>query len=1187
MSEIQIPKVSVVIPTYNSAKYLPQALDSVLQQTYTDYEIIAIDDGSTDNTRAVIEPYLAKIHYVYQENQGVAAARNRGIELAKGELIAFLDADDLFLPDKLQAQVAIFEAQPDLGMVVSGWQIVDERGKVISDVKMWDRLPQLDLEAWIHWKPVLPSATMIRRHWLQQVDGFPDDTIPVEDVECFLNLIALGCRAEWCRQIGVLYRRIDPNSLSNNTLRQVKSSELVHQRFFVRADLPKSIRQAENKIRHDNYVWSAWRLYQNGYKTEILDYLRKSLSYTIYSAAQISVNWIKYFEAHCNQHHSQLDSYALTQIPGWQELMVEALGTKQPRVSVIIPAYNSAKYLPEAIESVFNQTYTDYEIIVINDGSTDNTNEVVKPYLDQIRYFEQENQGVSETRNRGIYLARGELIAFLDADDIFMPYKLKEKVAVFDARPEIGIVNSGFRIIEEDGTEVMDVERWREIPDLTPEIWLLHKPVLPSAMMFRRQWLERVNGFDRRFFASEDVDITLRMVARGCQGAWLPKVTVYYRRHNQSATWRDPIKQMANAEQMQECFFARSDLPESMRRLERRSRYDFLVWIAYVLYHAGAKNEMATYLQKSLEYSPYSWSETIANWVVSFKNCAKLNNYVFDAYRLSQLPEWQQVVRGLQVSQVFNHYSQQVSDYQQLLNYQPEAKEAFIYAETYARLGGQLASQNNLNLAVTFLRKALELEPQNCWYHDRLSRILVLKYDLAEAIATRRKAIRLKPDYPPFKEQLAEALKLQHRWQQVVDYCQQAMTAIPQENSLKMLMIFPYPPYPPQKGGAAIRMFEQIKYFGSRHQLTVVSFVFSDADYIIEEKLAPYCDRAIMVKLGSPLEPYQEGQQNQLYNFKTWNMWKTLEQLSQIDFDVVLFDFIVSATYHSLFSDRFTVLNEHNIESKLLKRCAEADSDNLIPTLAEEIDAAKPFLNAEKESQLLEKCEARLWRKFSLRTVVSPDDKQELDRRCHVGRTIVVKNGINTHSIEPVENEGAKKLLYMGTMTYYPNIDAVLYFVEQIQPYLKQDSTIPLCIAGREPPQIIYNLATPESAIEIIADPVDMSSIAAQCQIAIVPLRLGSGTRIKILHAMAMGLPVVSTSLGCEGLEVTHGEHLLISDRPEEFARAILKLNSERQLWQKLRTNGRKLVEEKYDWQQIFTEYEREIVKAKSAWQGS
>jgi tetratricopeptide (TPR) repeat protein len=533
-----------------------------------------------------------------------------------------------------------------------------------------------------------------------------------------------------------------------------------------------------------------------------------------------------------------------------------------------------------------------------------------------------------------------------------------------------------------------------------------------------------------------------------------------------------------------------------------------------------------------------------------------------------------------------NQLEQAINYYQKGLKYQSNDSQISIYGNLYFALGKALAQQRNIERAIDCYRKAIELEPNNFWHYDGLGNVLTGIYDLEEAIAVYQKGIELNPDCEPLRHKLNIALDLKSRWERVITYCQQVLeidrssiSGKAQKTPLKMLMIFPFPPYPPQKGGAAIRMFEQIKYFGSRHHLTVVSFIFAESDYQIEEQLKPYCDRAFMVKLGVPMTPYQENVQQQLYNLKTWNMWKILQQLSQIDFDVVFFDFIVSTIYYPLFASHFTVLNEHNIESKLLRRCAQADSANLIPDLVKEVPAAKPFLNAASQSKLLEEYENQTWHKFPLRSVVSDDDKKELNIRCSVAKTIVVKNGIDTRTITAVDNSNNNKLLYMGTMNYYPNIDAVLYFVEEIFPKIKQqDESISVCVAGHEPPSIIQELATPESQIEIIADPQNMSEVAQECSISIVPLRLGSGTRIKILHSMAMGLPVISTSLGCEGLEVIDGVHLLIRDNPEEFAEAVLQVNSDRQLWEKLRENGRKLVAEKYDWQNIFSQYEQEIL---------
>ena len=150
--------VSVIIPTYNCDRYIDQAIASVLEQTYTDYELIIVDDGSTDDTAQVIKSYGDRINYIYQANQGVAQARNRGLAAAQGQYIAFLDQDDVFLPNKLGEQVSCFELHSDAGIIHSGWQRVNCGGEILGKVEPWHQAPTLDMEQWLWWKPVLLSA---------------------------------------------------------------------------------------------------------------------------------------------------------------------------------------------------------------------------------------------------------------------------------------------------------------------------------------------------------------------------------------------------------------------------------------------------------------------------------------------------------------------------------------------------------------------------------------------------------------------------------------------------------------------------------------------------------------------------------------------------------------------------------------------------------------------------------------------------------------------------------------------------------------------------------------------------------------------------------------------------------------------------------------------------------------------
>ncbi len=125
------PRISVVIPTYNRARYVAEAVESVFAQTFKDYEVIVVDDGSTDNTKEVLDPYMGRIRYVRQENRGVGAARNRGISEARGEFVAFLDSDDVWEVEALETFLATFQEE-DVAIVASANRLIENNGRPIG-----------------------------------------------------------------------------------------------------------------------------------------------------------------------------------------------------------------------------------------------------------------------------------------------------------------------------------------------------------------------------------------------------------------------------------------------------------------------------------------------------------------------------------------------------------------------------------------------------------------------------------------------------------------------------------------------------------------------------------------------------------------------------------------------------------------------------------------------------------------------------------------------------------------------------------------------------------------------------------------------------------------------------------------------------------------------------------------------
>jgi glycosyltransferase involved in cell wall biosynthesis len=186
---------------------------------------------------------------------------------------------------------------------------------------------------------------------------------------------------------------------------------------------------------------------------------------------------------------------------------------KAPRVSVIIPTYNRAGIIAEAVDSVLAQDYKDFELIVVDDGSTDNTSEVMARYGDDVRVLFQENKGVSAARNRGITEASGKLIAFLDSDDLWLPQKLSTQVEFFSQRPDALICQTE-EVWLRNGIRINPKHRHKKPSGMIFEPSLKLCLVSPSAVMIRRDLLDRTGGFDETLPACEDYDLWLRISCR-------------------------------------------------------------------------------------------------------------------------------------------------------------------------------------------------------------------------------------------------------------------------------------------------------------------------------------------------------------------------------------------------------------------------------------------------------------------------------------------------------------------------------------------------------------------------------------------------------------------------------------------------------------------------------------------------
>ena len=263
--------------------------------------------------------------------------------------------------------------------------------------------------------------------------------------------------------------------------------------------------------------------------------------------------------------------------------------------TVIIPAYNQGHYLAQAVESVLAQTDPDFEVVVVDDGSTDDTAQVAQGFSDpRVRYVYQENAGLSAARNAGIAHARGRYLTFLDSDDLFMPEKLALLVEALETESQAGLVAGQAIPIDEDGRltgRAFDQPLPREGRQL-----LLGNPLHVGSVLLRRSWQEKVGLFDQSLRSYEDWDMWLRLALAGCPMRWVDKPVSKYRFHTAQMT-RDGAQMTTATFSVLDNLFARSDLPATWREMRDLAYSRAYLRAAAQAYRAAEYEAGAEYLK--------------------------------------------------------------------------------------------------------------------------------------------------------------------------------------------------------------------------------------------------------------------------------------------------------------------------------------------------------------------------------------------------------------------------------------------------------------------------------------------------------------------------------------------------------------------------------------------------------------
>ena len=374
--------------------------------------------------------------------------------------------------------------------------------------------------------------------------------------------------------------------------------------------------------------------------------------------------------------------------------------------------------------------------------------------------------------------------------------------------------------------------------------------------------------------------------------------------------------------------------------------------------------------------------------------------------------------------------------------------------------------------------------------------------------------------------------------------------------------------HPVDKGGK-IRTYQMLKQINRVHDVTYLTFLDPKDSPESTQRAAEYCQRLALIprsetqkngvhfysdlalNLGSKL-PYA------IQKYRSTEMRQAVErELSERNHDVVVCDFLVPSI--NLARDRRcpAVLFQHNVESMIWRRHYEVQTNKI----------KKAFFRSQWQKMYWYEREA--CQSFDAVVAVSRDDREQMRNEFGLTQVYDVPTGVDTEFFrstraarEPFE------LVFTGSMDWMPNEDAIIYFIERIMPRIADwNPQVTLTVVGRSPGKDLKALAESNAQIKITGRVDDVRPYIDKASAYIVPMRVGGGTRLKIYEAMAMGKPVISTTVGAEGLPVRDGRELLIADQPEDFAQAVIRALSDLPFAAKIGEQARALVCEQFGWE--------------------
>ena len=399
--------ISIIVPIYNTEKYLHQCLDSILNQTYTNFEVLLVNDGSTDSSGMICQEYVgrdSRFRYFEKDNGGVASARNLGLERSGGAYITFIDSDDWIEPNYLEVlYTALKESNTDVAISTYKRFAQDGVFYLRSYSREDDEFLNIGTRSRDYFLEILPrlgeldhsfysiSSKLIKREIIGNL-LFDEQISYAEDLNFFFHLYLGVESVVYVRDYTYIYRTHDASTSQNVTELKALQELGIYKRMFQQIDrmgLPTFhyFKRIENVV--------AYRI--SGFP---------------------SSKAIKEYELFVSE-------------------IRERVTYPQPLISLIVPIYNVENYLWSCLDSIAKQTYSNIEVLLVNDGSPDGSGVICQEFVasdSRFRYIEKANGGLSDARNVGIARAQGEFLSFVDSDDWIEPTYVEDlyRAALFN-----------------------------------------------------------------------------------------------------------------------------------------------------------------------------------------------------------------------------------------------------------------------------------------------------------------------------------------------------------------------------------------------------------------------------------------------------------------------------------------------------------------------------------------------------------------------------------------------------------------------------------------------------------------------------------------------------------------------------------------------------------------------------------